>query len=141
MDTSPRFEARVRTHKHAHLFYGQQRRLIQIGEATRTQFREQFRDQMFPPNHPITKHVRRVVSRILSSSNLGTLSDERLTPVGPPIPNVDGDFWNPDVNPGGLERPPAVDKEWDVVVVNNHKIVNASATPGEFVGGLDICRD
>lgn len=78
----------------------------------------------------LSKHVRRVVSRILSASNLGVIrGDSRSSAV--PQGEQDTGFWNPDE---GVENTTAAStKEWDVIVVNDPKMVNAFASPGKSV--------
>ena len=91
--------------------------------------------------------MHRVVSRILDANDLGTLRGDPRTPRIPPRtvlqPNLDGfgnvdgegapDLWDPDANATtgshdgarGLGR-----KEWNLLVVNDQKVVNAMAAPG-----------
>jgi hypothetical protein len=57
MDISPRQERLLATHAYQELV-------------------SEFEGKLLPPNHPISRHVRRVVSRILESSKLGSLKDE-----------------------------------------------------------------
>jgi len=101
----------------------------------RQQMREEMEDAILPPHHPISRHVGRVVSRILHSSNLGIPHGEvqpSLSPFGL-RPDFEGDAWNPDVDFGAAKDPgPSYgpNKEWDVIVVNNPKMINAMASPG-----------
>jgi hypothetical protein len=74
----------------------------------------------------ISRHVRRVVARILESSNLGVIRGEALPYLNT---NPDHDSWNPDERLG--EGPGATVKEWDVMVVNNPKMINAQVIPGK----------
>lgn len=88
--------------------------------------------QVLPPNHPLTRHVRRVASRIISSSHLGTVSGDGPAPQLLVFPNgEDMDVWNPDVKieadkPGGFSG-----RQWEVIVIDDKRMVNAFAVPGE----------
>ncbi|KAF8885540.1 peptidase family M48-domain-containing protein [Gymnopilus junonius] len=131
MNTSPEFEAKV-------------------GELARKQLREELAPNTLPPNHPLSRHVRRVVSRILHASNLGVLRGEEqrthLSPFGMGW-DSEGNVWNPDVEFGAARDPKPVygpTKEWDVIVVNDSKVINAMANPGiivVFTGILPVCQD
>lgn len=130
MNTSPKLEAKV-------------------GEMTRQSLYHEFQGSILPPNHPLSRHVRRVVSRVLHASNLGILRGEAqpaLSPFGVRS-DFEGDTWNPDVDFGAAADPgPSYgpSKEWDVIVVNDPKMINAMASPGiitVFTGILPICQD
>ncbi|TFY59203.1 hypothetical protein EVJ58_g5927 [Rhodofomes roseus] len=69
MDVSPQLEAKLARASHEAL----------VAEYGR---------KVLPPNHPLTRHVRRVVERILEASNLGTLT--------PPEPAHALPFGEPD---------------------------------------------
>ncbi|EAU81629.1 peptidase M48 family protein [Coprinopsis cinerea okayama7 len=123
----------------------------QIGETVRRQLYQTSGNRILPPNHPITRHVRRVVSRILTASNLGTLRGEKRpedTMFG--FGNVFGGFGGfstPDSDFGAATQPNesyGPEKEWDVIVVNDRNMVNAMAAPGVvvvFTGILPVCQD
>ncbi|ESK88758.1 peptidase m48 family protein [Moniliophthora roreri MCA 2997] len=112
----------------------------QLGEMTRQQTYQEFRGKIVPPDHPVSKHVRRVVTQILSASNLGVVKG--LVPV---VHSPFDDTWDPDASSDFSRSDPALggQREWDVIVVND-KIVNAAATPGTiivFTGILPVCKD
>ena len=47
--------------------------------------------------------------------------------------DLEGNAWNPDVEFGAAKEPGPVygpSKEWDVIVVNDSKMINAMASPG-----------
>jgi len=143
MDVSPKFEA-------------------SLWEASYTELSNQFRGKLLPPSHDITQHVHRVVSRILDANDLGTLRGDPRTPRMPArtalqpslggFGNGDGqegppDLWDPDANATnewhdgaqGLGR-----KGWNLLVVNDEKVVNAMAAPGTvvvFTGILPVAKD
>ena len=102
---------------------------------TRKSLRNDLQDSILPPNHPLSRNVRRVAARILHSSNLGILPGEAqpsLSPFGM-VSNFEGDAWNPDADYGAATDPGSSygpNKEWDVIVVDNSNIINAMATPG-----------
>lgn len=99
---------------------------------------------MLPPNHPLTRHIRNVVSRILEANHLGSLAD---TPrVVPPSPmemlfgpgNPPEGAWDPDATPHPREGEASGEgsaigpnRRWNLVVVKDDKMVNAMAAPGE----------
>ena len=93
---------------------------------------------MLPAHHPLSRHVRRVASRILSASNLGVLrgSGDASLQQAPYVGSLGGggDGWNPDTelpqkSPQGAGL--GSEREWEVMVVNDSKMVNAQAMPGE----------
>ncbi|KAF9482867.1 hypothetical protein BDN70DRAFT_904456 [Pholiota conissans] len=122
MNTSPEFEAQAKL-------------LHELGPKT------------LPLNHPITRHVRRVATRVLHASNLGILSGEKIPTVLSPFGIHEGESWNPDAQFGAAANPGPVygpTKEWNVLVVNDMKTINAMAIPGTiivFTGILPICQD
>lgn len=114
---------------------------LQLAEETRKSIVEQFGPNILPDNHYLTVHVKRVVTRILEASDLGTVKDssqQRRRPSLFSFGGGDGMFdpdsqtgpVNPSEAPGGA--PAGTPKEWTVLVVND-KLVNAMAGPGEFV--------
>jgi hypothetical protein len=78
------------------------------------------------------------VTRILHASNLGSIRGEEKPTVPSPFglgTNAEGQIWNPDVDVGAAKDPGASygpKKEWDVIVVNDNKVVNAMANPGNI---------
>lgn len=121
------------------------------GEMARAQVRNELREEILPYNHPVSRHVRRVVQRILASNNLGLvkgMSSESHPSLFSPRSAIDGfggDSWDPDKE---LRAATAAnigpEREWDVIVVNNPKVMNAMAVPGMtvvFTGILPICQD
>ena len=89
-------------------------------------------DKILNDDHPLSRDVRRIVQRILSSNGLGSVKG-----MGGGLMRMDvfgGDVWDPaaerqsssttSVGPG---------KEWDVIVVNDPNVVNAMAVAGTFI--------
>ncbi|KDR71865.1 hypothetical protein GALMADRAFT_74786 [Galerina marginata CBS 339.88] len=121
-----------------------------FNELVRNQTREELKDATLPPDHPLSRHVRRVASRILHASNLGILRGEEtptfLSPFGMGS-DAEGHSWNPDAEFGAAKNPGPVygpSKEWDVIVVNAKEVINAMASPGVvvvFTGILPVCQD
>jgi hypothetical protein len=103
-----------------------------IGEMARLQSQEQYRDTTLPPNHMLSRHVRRVVSRILAASNLGVVrEDTSVSYIDDQRGGAGGDTWDPDAEPGtGERRTHGEEREWDVMVVNDPKMINAQVVPG-----------
>ncbi|KAG9318336.1 hypothetical protein JVU11DRAFT_424 [Chiua virens] len=140
MDISPKYEATLEKSSYAMLL-------------------SEFDGKILPPHHPITRHVHRVVSNLLEASDLGTLHAHS------PRPKVtdDNGFWQDD--PFGAEpthnAPDKVSREWNLLVVDDPKMINAltsygtphqrslSPTPTPvssgtivvFTGILPVCRD
>ncbi|KAK1229021.1 metalloendopeptidase [Marasmius sp. AFHP31] len=103
---------------------------FQLGDVTREQIYQQYKGQILPPDHPLSNHVRRVVSQILSASNLGVVKSHHPVAHSP----MD-DVWNPDAT-DDFSRSDATlggQREWEVVIVNDKKMVNAAALPGTII--------
>ncbi|TFK19216.1 peptidase M48 family protein [Coprinopsis marcescibilis] len=118
-----------------------------MGEAIREEIHQTMGHHILPPNHPITIHVRRVVSRILTASNLGVIRGERrpaetLLGVADLFGGYDGfSDVGATTQPNESYGP---DKEWEVLVVNDRKMINAMAGPGVvvvFTGILPVCKN
>ena len=111
MDISPRFEAKLEN-------------------ASYTSLLSEFEGKILPANHPITRHVHRVVSDLLDASDLGILrsSNPRKSPAD------DDGFWHEDpftaAPPDHHTSPDRSGKEWNLLVVNDPTIVNALASFG-----------
>ncbi|KZT66307.1 hypothetical protein DAEQUDRAFT_730423 [Daedalea quercina L-15889] len=124
MDVSPRLEARLAKASHEEL----------VAEYGR---------QVLPPNHPITRHVRRVVERILEASNLGTVASSE--PVHGHALSFDpaGAMW-PTAQSSENVPPTVGGKQWNLMVVHDDKMVNAAASFGDiivFTGILPVAKD
>ncbi|KAJ3566741.1 hypothetical protein NP233_g6814 [Leucocoprinus birnbaumii] len=105
----------------------------------------QFRDRILPPNHPLSLHVKKVVTRILHHSNLGKVKGG--TPASISLESLFGGVWTPEDDYPAAGRPIyGPEKEWDVIVINDKRIINAAAAPGKcmvmvFTGILPVCKD
>lgn len=103
--------------------------MVQLAEESHQQLMQQFKGKVLPPNHPVTRHIRRVVERILEANNLGKLKPSGEQPRV--LPSVD--VWSAI---GADDLPPDVGgnlKEWHLFVVNDDKMVNAMASFGELI--------
>ncbi|KAH8986768.1 peptidase family M48-domain-containing protein [Lactarius hatsudake] len=136
MDVSPKFEAA-------------------LWEASYDELSQQYRAKLLPPSHVVTQHVHRVVSRILEANNLGTLRGDQRVPTPPrsmlqPVfgagngESEEGvpDLWDPDSTGHGAAQ--GSGKQWNLLVVNDKKVVNAMAAPGTvvvFTGILPVAKD
>jgi hypothetical protein len=94
----------------------------------------EFRGKILPSNHSVTRHVQRVVSRILESSDLGQLRSSE--PRRSLVEALD-DFWSEDPFTSGRpsgesSTPESGGKEWNLLVVNDPSVVNAMATFGSL---------
>ncbi|KAI4525768.1 hypothetical protein K525DRAFT_234150 [Schizophyllum commune Loenen D] len=121
----------------------------------------QFKNKILPADHPLAAQIRGIVSRILDANQLGRLRDQPLSDgvplddwsgsTGNSTRNKDGELWNPDLveaDPyAATTSAPSSDKapgEWDVIVVNDKRFVNAYADIGLVVigtGFLPICQN
>lgn len=115
----------------------------QVGEMASREIKHEFRDRILPPDHPLSVHVRRVTSRILKHSNLGHVRGETSSlAIDEPL---FGSTWTlEDPYAATIRETHGPEKEWDVVVVHDKSIINASASPGlitVYTGILPICRD
>jgi metalloendopeptidase OMA1, mitochondrial len=92
--------------------------------------------------------VHRVVSRILEANDLGTLRGDLRTPIparaamqtgfgfgGRDVEEDSPDLWDPDVTTRRT-APRTGRKEWNLLVVNDGKVVNAMAAPGKSLHSL-----
>ncbi|KAI0246822.1 peptidase family M48-domain-containing protein [Lactifluus subvellereus] len=126
-----------------------------LWEASYNELSKEFHGKLLPPTHVITQHVHRVVSRILEANDLGTLRGDLRTPIpartvlqpGFGFGNGDAedtpDLWDPDATGRSATRG-AAKKEWNLLVVNDGKVVNAMAAPGTivvFTGILPVAKD
>ncbi|KAG6843551.1 hypothetical protein H0H93_000650, partial [Arthromyces matolae] len=108
----------------------------------------EYRQSILPPNHVLSKHVKRVVTRILAASNLGHIRGESSSEqyLGtPPVPVVMNSMfgggqdeqqeasWDPDSQRGSRNDSSSSgrmsERQWDVIVVNDLKTINAMAVP------------
>ena len=100
----------------------------QLADAAHTELLQEFKGKVLPPNHPLTRHIRRVTTRILEASNLGTLE---APDVG--RPKGSEELWS--FNGSPEEMPPEVggSKKWHLFVVNDDSVVNAMASYGRCI--------
>ncbi|KAH0580173.1 hypothetical protein H2248_001697 [Termitomyces sp. 'cryptogamus'] len=116
-----------------------------IGEMLRDAILKEHEKQILPPNHIISRHVRRIVAQILSASSLGHIrrgsAHDLALSNGSSQPWDANELWDPDAqNQNTFEA----QREWEVVVVHDPKVINAMAVPGlivVFTGILPLCRD
>ena len=104
------------------------------------QLKRQYRDRILPANHIITQNIREVVQAILDANSLGVIKSETGTMRSfSTFPGAFGaveDSWDPDANRidtrisdgSNLE---SNTREWELVVIDDQKTVNAAALPGE----------
>jgi len=138
MDVSPKFEAA-------------------LWEASYDELSREYRGKLLSPSHLITQHVHRVVARILEANDLGTLRGDKRVPAptrsmlqsafglgnGEPEEEAVPDLWDPD-STGHSMASGFGKKEWNLLVVNDNKVVNAMAAPGTvvvFTGILPVAKD
>ncbi|KAI0791647.1 peptidase family M48-domain-containing protein [Irpex lacteus] len=113
----------------------------QVADMARKALLEDFQGKLLPPNHPLTLHVAGVVSKILNFNNLGTLKTPHPVKVlGHP---TDDEFWGDSGRTDGL-TPETGGKQWELLVVDDDKVVNAAAAYGNiivFTGILPVARN
>ena len=153
MDVNPKYEALVRNLLTL-LVHGRSKLecLRQLAKTAHSELLSEFQGKILPPNHPLTKHIRRVVATILEANDLGKLQDHDevghapqglLSRVFSPHPNgtvspndTGNDNWNPDSSRPNVEISSENVKntrEWNLLVVNDDKMANAMATYGEDI--------
>ena len=99
--------------------------VFQCAELSRKEYRAEFEHATLPTTHPLSRHVQRVVSRILSASNLGVVrGDSSYDNHVPILPFVQERDEYPSANTLGSTV------KWDVIVVDDRRIINAFAAPG-----------
>ena len=103
------------------------------------EIKHEFRDRILPPDHPLSIHVRRVTSRILKHSNLGHVRGE-TSPLAIDEPLFGSTWTLEDPYTATIRETHGPEKEWDVVVVHDKSIINASASPGWYKWSLTPCR-
>ena len=117
-----------------------------LWEASYDELSQEYRAKLLPPSHVLTQHVHRVVSRILEANDLGTLRGDLRVPTPPrgvlqsafgfggngESEEVVPDLWDPD-SAGHGSANGFGKKEWNLLVVNDQKVVNAMAAPGKFL--------
>ena len=91
-----------------------------------------------PPDHPITKHVERIVRRIITANNLGTLVVDNVQNQSKDAGFSSG--WGggevgAELDSEGKEvgKPYGPGKTWDVIVINDPHTINAAANPGMYI--------
>ncbi|KAG6908562.1 hypothetical protein DXG01_004120 [Tephrocybe rancida] len=127
-----------------------------IGKMLRDSVLEEHQHRTLPQNHVISRHVRRVVTQILTASNLGHIRGESsLSHFVQPMPSGghpgEEAPWDPDTQRGSSTAgAQGHERVWEVVVVNDNRTVNAMAAPViqallglivVFTGILPVCKD
>jgi predicted Zn-dependent protease len=120
-----------------------------MAKEVRKELMQEYGGRLLPASHPITRHVTRVVERILQANHLGSLTHTTpsSTPSRPPS-SWDADPWSsgssnedkyaPGTSAGSEQR------EWNLMVVDDPKMANAMASFGNivvFTGILPIAKD
>lgn len=118
---------------------------------------EQFKNKILPADHPLATQIRGIVSRILTANGLGRLRDQGPSGGTKAVRSVDDwsqpageeELWNPDLQSADQYQTSAIPNvegaagEWDLIVVNDKRFVNAYADIGLVVigtGFLPICQ-
>ena len=97
----------------------------------------EYEGKILPPDHIVTRHVRRIVTSILDSSNLGTLSGGSAVLNRPDVTrssDAPNDVFDPDANQISAKNEDVTrPREWNLLVVNDDKIANAMASYGTSI--------
>ena len=104
------------------------------------EIKSEYRGHILPPNHPITRQIRGIVQAILDANNLGVVKSETGSMRSfSAFPGMFGgeDTWDPDsgaidVRPEDGTHLESNTREWELIVVDDKKTVNAAALPGKI---------
>ncbi|KAF5386543.1 hypothetical protein D9757_005885 [Collybiopsis confluens] len=125
----------------------------EIGKLALQQTLAEFKGRILPGDHPLARHVKKVVQNVLDASQLGVVRDytqPRMMSRDDFSGDADGDGWSSSSSSSSSTSHSAhsaivsPNKEWTVIVVNEKSIINAAATPGTvivFTGILPVCKD
>lgn len=89
---------------------------------------QQYKNQILPSNHPISRYVENVAQKLVTSAELGHVKGYGTPSRASETPSFSQDSWNPDE-----ERALATTvakEEWTVHVINDPKTRNAFVLPG-----------
>ena len=93
---------------------------VQLGHQTQLQTLQEYSTALLPPNHPTTKRVRKVASRIIESSNLGRVkSGGEMGAIEGSVPKMGGgdiDMGDIFFGGGAVQQDVTKDTEWEVCV-------------------------
>jgi hypothetical protein len=107
-----------------------------MGQQTQLQTLSEYSRSLLPPNHPTTKRVRAVATRIIEGSGLGRVKAGDIGSVEASIPGwKDGQG---DISPGdlffgggsGAAEKEGKETEWEVYVIDDKATKNAFVLPG-----------
>ncbi|KAF4565630.1 hypothetical protein EYR40_002303 [Pleurotus pulmonarius] len=122
-----------------------------VGKAAIAELHAEYQSKILPPNHRLTLQVQGIVQRILTASNLGTVKTSHPQAQFTPHTNQSSDdIWSGNDDAYGVMASEGRDvgrvaqRDWEVLVINDQKIVNAAASPGVvfvFTGMLPITQD
>ncbi|KDQ22647.1 hypothetical protein PLEOSDRAFT_1012168, partial [Pleurotus ostreatus PC15] len=122
-----------------------------VGRAASAELHAEYQARILPPNHRLTLQVQGIVQRILTASNLGKVKTSYpQAHFAPPTNQNNDNIWSGNDDAYGVVASEERDvdrvaqRDWEVVVINDQKIVNAAASPGlvyVFTGMLPISQD
>ncbi|OWZ31902.1 mitochondrial metalloendopeptidase OMA1 [Cryptococcus neoformans] len=107
----------------------------ELGRQTQLQTLSEYDRAVLPPNHPISKRIRKVATRIIESSGLGRVkSSGEMGAIEGTVPTWGGGVDMKDIfmggGEGGKEVKEGKDTEWEVYVIDDKKTKNAFVLPG-----------
>lgn len=102
------------------------------------QIKREYQGRILPPDHPVTKQIRSIVQSILDANNLGVVKGQtgamRSYSAFPGMFGTE-DSWDPDSRTTDIRSEDGTHlesntREWELIVVDDKKTVNAAALPG-----------
>ena len=102
------------------------------------QIKSEYQGRILPPNHPVTQQIRAIVQSILDANNLGAVKGEtgamRSYSAFPGMFGAE-DNWDPDARTADIRSEDGTHlesstRQWELIVVDDKKTVNAAALPG-----------
>ncbi|KAI0027184.1 peptidase family M48-domain-containing protein, partial [Vararia minispora EC-137] len=92
------------------------------------------------PDHPVAQRVQRVAARILEANDLGTLRTLEQAPGHSPRELVFGSRRDTDDQRPADVHTELSKKQWNLLVVNDPRMINAFAAPGTIVVFTGLLR-
>jgi hypothetical protein len=108
--------------------------ILQMGSQAQLSTLSEYSDRLLPPNHPTSRRVRAVATRLVEGAGLGRMkSGGELSAVEGRVPaNKDLDFSELMFGGGSGQEEVRQGKEveWEVYVIDDRQTKNAFVLPG-----------
>jgi metalloendopeptidase OMA1, mitochondrial len=110
-----------------------------MGALAYDELTSEYKGRILSPTHPTARQIARVVTRILEANNLGALKSSHSSYPTPlePFLNPGEELWTADYSSDDRAASRSKDTEWNLIVVDDDKTVNAAAAYGTCVLPLD----